>query len=73
MIQVTLLLLSIAVGLEEGSYLYPVGYLIFYNVFSAIFLTSGYYGVAKKKRSQDELNARFRGIKNQLTQILDNE
>jgi len=73
MIQVTLLLLSIAVGLEEGSYLYPVGYLIFYNVFSAILLTSGYYGVAKKKRSQDELNARFRGIKTQLTQIIDNE
>ena len=73
MIQVTLLLLSIAVGLEEGSYLYPVAYLIFYNVFSAILLTSGYYGVAKKKRSQDELNTRFRGIKNQLSQILDNE
>jgi len=72
-IQVTLLLLSIAVGLAEGGYLYPVGYLIIYNVFSAIFLTSGYYGVAKKKRSQNELNARFRGIKNQLSQILDNE
>ena len=71
-IQVFLLLLSIAVGLEESSYLYPIGYLIWYNIFSAIFLSSGYYGVAKKKRVQDELNARFKSIKMQLTQIREN-
>jgi len=72
-IQVFLLLLSIAIGLDEGNYLYPIGYLIWYNIFSAIFLSSGYYGVAKKKRAQDELNARFRAIKNQLKQIRDND
>jgi hypothetical protein len=38
-----------------------------------MFLSSGYFAIAKKKNAQDELNARFRGIKNQLSQILDNE
>jgi hypothetical protein len=72
-IQVTLLLLSIAVGLAEDSYLYPIVYLILYNVFSAIFLSSGYFGIAKKKRAQDVLNSRFRSIKIQLNQIREND
>ena len=73
MVQSLLLAGSLYAGYVNSSAWYPLGYIVSYNIFSAIFLTSGYFALSKKKRAQDELNARFRGIKTQLTQILDNE
>jgi len=72
-VQGLLLVGALFSGYVNSSVWYPIGYIICYNIFSALFLSSGYFAIAKKKNAQDELNARFREIKNQLTQILDYE
>jgi hypothetical protein len=65
---VPLLLLagSVALSVEKRSFIFFVGYLFWYNIISALFLKSGYFGVAKRHRAQKALNAEFTKIKASL-------
>lgn len=57
------LLASIGLSIEELTYWYVVGYLAMYNIFSATFMDSGYFGTAKRHRAQLALNAEFSKLK----------
>ena len=54
---------SVALSIKMQSVWYVVGYLVFYNIISAVYLDSGYFGVAKRQRSQLKLNSDFVKLK----------
>ena len=59
-----LLLSSMAISIQKHTYWYAVGYLVLYNIVSAVFLDSGYFGVSKRHHAQLTLNTEFIKLKN---------
>ncbi len=64
------LLTSLGLSIQELNYWYVVGYLALYNIFSAGFMDTGYFGVAKRHQAQLTLNAEFIKLKNQIGSYL---
>ena len=65
-----LVLGSVAVSVQKQSFVYVVGYLVLYNIVSAAFLDSGYFGVEKRHQAQLALNAEFIRLKDQIGNYL---
>ena len=68
-----LLLGSVAISVQKQTYWFLVGYLVLYNVVSAAFINSGYFGVSKRHQAQLALNAEFSKLKDVIGNYLDDK
>jgi hypothetical protein len=69
-VSVLLLIGSTAWSISTYSGWYVLGYLLIYNLVSAMLIDSGYYGTSKRHNSQKALNSEFLKVKQSIANYL---